>query len=163
MQYILVSEWHWDAFCVTIPTAPCEGSSLVLICNSTHLLHTFSVSSSISCIWSRGAAVWLELAQRQGKNWEEDEWALATRTSGCTSVSFSSHLSLLLSSFQSESSKTLYVLLTGIIFWAQVKLINIRELHILYEVNLLKCFLYSCSDGDILRGLRNQLYFVSGL
>ena len=33
-------EWHWDALCVIIPLAPCEGSCLALICNSTPPLHS---------------------------------------------------------------------------------------------------------------------------
>lgn len=47
VQYILILEWHWDAFCVIIPLAPCEGSSLALICNNTHsLLHSLRAAAS---------------------------------------------------------------------------------------------------------------------
>lgn len=95
---------------------------------------------------------WNWLIHRE-QNWEENEWVLAKRTSGCTSVSFSSYLSLfvcyLLFDFWYIS------LLTGIIFWAQVKLINIIGLYILYEVKYQ--FLIEAPQ----KGLRKQLYFAA--
>lgn len=95
---------------------------------------------------------WNWLIHRK-QNWEENEWVLAKRTSRCTSVSFSSYLSLfvcyLLFDFWYVS------LLTGIIFWAQVKLINIIGLYILYEVKYQ--FLIEAPQ----KGLRKQFYFAA--